>query len=99
MGKYRRFNIVIKAKFQVSPMMRIMNDLEHFIRRICKYLGTGLRTLDLEFAAVTDEHFEHVTFPEGLKSLNLNGCREISERTLVVISKHCKNLERIGKIR
>ena len=34
--------------------LNLIITLEHFIRRICKYLGKGLLSLDLEFAAVTD---------------------------------------------
>lgn len=68
------------------------------MRRICKYLGKGLVTLDFEFSGVTDAHIEIAKLPESLKELNLNGCREISEKTCMHLYKNCKNLTRIGKI-
>jgi len=78
-------------------VMQGINLIGDFIRRVCKYLGSGLKTLDLEFSAITDEHLEKVSFPESLTDLNLNGCREISEKTLVLLSQKCRNLKRIGK--
>lgn len=64
---------------------------------MCKYLGKGLSVLDFEFSGINDDHFSIATLPESLVELNLNGCREISEKTLVQISKQCMNLKRIGK--
>lgn len=66
------------------------------MRRVCKYLGKGLEALDLEFSAINDEHIENTKFPENLRELNLNGCREISEKSLMHLHKQCKNITRIG---
>ena len=45
---------------------------------------------------MSDEHIEVTNFPETLIELNLNGCREISEKACMHLSKQCRNLERIG---
>jgi hypothetical protein len=69
---------------------------KHFVRRICaRRIGKVLETLDFEFSALNDDHIKIAQLPATLKALNLNGCREISERSLVQISEQCKNLERI----
>ena len=45
---------------------------------------------------MTDEHFEHAGgFPKTLEEINMNGCREISERTVMLIAKSCSKLKRI----
>jgi len=44
---------------------------------------------------MADAHFEQIHLPSTLEDLNLNGCREISEKTLVQISRECPNLKRI----
>ena len=68
----------------------------HFIRRVCaRRIGQALVSLDFEFSQVTDDHFALAKLPLNLLSLNLNGCREISERTLVQISEQCQALESI----
>lgn len=79
--------------------MKITIYVENFVRRICKYLGKGLESLDFEFSAVNDAHIEMTKFPEQLKELNLNGCREISEKSCMHLYKNCKNLNRIGNKR
>ena len=58
----------------------------------------SIKTLNFEFTPLTDEHFESADslLPKSLEELNLNGCREISERTLMIIAKQCPNLKRIG---
>ena len=73
-------------------------SLERFIRKLFNYFGHSLTLVDFEFAALTDDHFDQVglKLPENLYTLNLNGCREISERTLVELSKYCHKLKRIG---
>ena len=42
---------------------------------------------NFEFTPLTDEHFEVATLPFRLKELNLNGCREISEKTIMLLAK------------
>ena len=57
---------------------------EHFIRRICsRRIGKNLESLSFEFSAITDDHMARATLPESLLALNLNACREISERSLI----------------
>ena len=57
---------------------------DHFVRRICsRRIGKNLDTLSFEFSAITDDHISRATLPACLKGLNLNACREISERSLV----------------
>ena len=57
---------------------------EHFVRRICsRRIGKQLKSLNFTFSAVNDEKINLAKFPETLETLNLNACREISERTLV----------------
>jgi len=56
--------------------------LVHFEAR-----GASLKHLNFEFTPLTDEHFECAKLPESLEELNLNGCREISERTLMLLAK------------
>ena len=66
---------------------------EHFVRRLCaRRIGKQLQSLNFQFSAVTDDHVSLCKFPETLESLNLNACREISERTLVQVSEQCPNL-------
>ena len=61
---------------------------EHFVRRICsRRIGKQLKSLNFTFSAVNDEHINLAKFPETLEVLNLNACREISERTLVQVSE------------
>ncbi|CDW85727.1 f-box lrr-repeat protein 20 [Stylonychia lemnae] len=72
-----------------------LNKNQHLVRRICKYLGANLKALDFEFSTVTDEHIEVTLFPQTLIELNLNGCREISEKACMHLQKQCKNLERL----
>jgi hypothetical protein len=77
-----------------------INSIEFFIKRAIKFFsqnGATIRKLNFEFTPLTDEHFECTTLPDTLVELNLNGCREISERTIMLISKHCPSLGRIGK--
>ena len=69
---------------------------DHFVRRICsRRIGKSLNTLSFQFSAVTDEHLERSVLPETLVGLNLNACREVTEKSLVQISKQCPNLEKI----
>ena len=57
---------------------------DHFVRRILgRRIGKNLETLSFEFSAVTDDHLARGTMPISLKELNLNACRELSERSLV----------------
>jgi hypothetical protein len=57
-----------------------------------------LQHLNFEFTPLLDEHFDNVgKMLDGLKTLNLNGCKELTERTIMVIAKSCPSLERIGK--
>ena len=56
---------------------------ERFVRRLCRYFSNGLKVLDFEFSAITDEHLELATLPSTLEAINLNGCREISEKSLI----------------
>ena len=79
--------------------------IENFLRRLLKSIAPSerhperkLTYLNLEFTPVTDEHFESATFPSTLLELNLNGCREISEKTLMVLHKSCPLLTRLGKL-
>lgn len=79
--------------------------IETFLRRLLKSIGPSERNperklthLNLEFTPVTDEHFECATLPGTLLDLNLNGCREISEKTLMIIQKSCPRLQRLGKL-
>lgn len=44
---------------------------------------------------MSDEHFAQNVRLSTLKSLNLNGCRDISDKTIVQISQDCKNLKQI----
>ena len=78
--------------------------IENFLRRLLKSMAPSerhperkLTHLNLEFTPVTDEHFESATLPSTLLELNLNGCREISEKTLMVLQKSCPLLKRLGK--
>ena len=69
--------------------------IENFLRRLLKSIAPSekqhperkLTHLNLEFTPVTDEHFECATLPSTLLELNLNGCREISEKTLMILQK------------
>lgn len=79
--------------------------IENFLRRLLKSIAPSerhperkLTHLNLEFTPVTDEHFESATLPSTLLELNLNGCREISEKTLMVLQKSCPLLKRLGKL-
>ena len=54
-----------------------------------------IKCLDLEFSVITDEHFLCGPNLQNVEELNLNGCREISDKSLVYISKSCKNLKRL----
>ena len=57
---------------------------EHFVRRVCsRRIGKNLDTLSFEFSAITDDHMNKAVLPACLKELNLNACRDISERSLV----------------
>ena len=57
---------------------------EHFVRRLCsRRIGKSLETLSFEFSAINDDHIAKATLPETLIELNLNACREISERSLI----------------
>lgn len=68
----------------------------HLIRRLCsRRIGKNLSMLDFQFSAVTDDHFALATLPRSLESLNLNGCQEVTEKTLVQVSEQCPNLTRI----
>lgn len=61
---------------------------DHFVRRILgRRIGKNLQSLSFEFSAVTDDHFARGTFPSSLQVLNLNACREISERSVVQVSE------------
>lgn len=51
---------------------------------------------NFEFTPLTDDHFDVATLPYSLEDLNLNGCREISEKTIMLLAKSCPNLKRIG---
>ena len=69
---------------------------EHFVRRVCsRRIGKNLDTLSFEFSAITDDHMAKAVLPACLKELNLNACRDISERSLVQVSEQCPNLETI----
>jgi hypothetical protein len=50
---------------------------------MCQYFGKSVKRLNFEFGSITDEHIEKAILPGQLEELNLNGCREISEKTLV----------------
>jgi len=68
----------------------------HLIRRICsRRIGQSLTSLDFQFSAVTDDHFAIASLPATLESLNLNSCQEITEKTLVQVSRQCPGLKRI----
>ena len=74
------------------PLLSSALFLEKFVRNLLKTFATTekhpkrkLTHLNFEFTPLTDEHFECATLPETLEDLNLNGCREISERTLMII--------------
>lgn len=57
---------------------------DHFVRRVCsRRIGKNLDTLSFEFSAITDDHLARAVLPSCLKELNLNACRELSERSLV----------------
>lgn len=57
-----------------------------------------MKAVNFEFTPLTDEHFECAgSFPKSLEEINLNGCREISERTLMLIAKSCSKMKRIGR--
>lgn len=67
---------------------------DHFVRRVCsRRIGQSLHSLSFEFSAVTDDIMQRATLPASLLELNLNACREISERTLVQAAEQCPNLE------
>jgi len=69
---------------------------DHFVRRMCsRRIGKSLQTLSFEFSAITDNHLALATLPPTLIELNLNACRELSERALVQVSEQCPNLETI----
>eukprot|EP00347_Sterkiella_histriomuscorum_P014091 403362200 len=96
----KKHNLYFKNQFEGGLIKRLQHKdhgvvSKNFVRRVCKYLGKGLEKLDFEFSAVNDQHIEITKFPESLKELNLNGCREISEKTCVHLTKYCKNLIRI----
>lgn len=57
--------------------------------------------MNFEFTPLSDEHFEAAcdVLPKGLAKLNLNGCREISERTIMIIAKQCQRLNRLGMLK
>ena len=60
---------------------------EHLVRRICgRRIGKSLDSLSFQFSAVTDDHLEKATLPQTLKKLNLNACRDITEKSLVQIA-------------
>jgi len=48
-----------------------------------------LERIDFEFTPLNDEHFECSAgaIPETLVEINLNGCREISERTIMLVAE------------
>ena len=54
---------------------------------------------NFEFTPLTDEHFEVATLPFRLEELNLNGCREISEKTIMLLAKSCPALKKIGNLK
>ena len=58
-------------------------------------IGKNLDTLSFEFSAITDDHLAKATLPATLKHLNLNACRELSERSLVQVAEQCPKLEQI----
>jgi len=69
---------------------------DHFVRRVLsRRIGKNLQTLSFEFSAVTDDHLARAVFPASLKELNLNACRELSERSLVQVAEQCPSLEKI----
>jgi hypothetical protein len=89
---------------QVSQKFYHIISIENFLRRLLKSVAPSerhperkLTHLNLEFTPVTDDHFESATLPSTLLELNLNGCREISEKTLMVLQKSCPRLTRLGK--
>ena len=63
---------------------------DHFVRRVCsRRIGKSLDSLSFEFSAITDDHLARAVLPTTLKELNLNACRELSEKTLVQVSEQC----------
>ncbi|TNV77821.1 hypothetical protein FGO68_gene8799 [Halteria grandinella] len=69
-----------------------------FINRALQYFANNdITDLNFEFTPLSDEHFEAAAdvLPKGLAQLNLNGCREISERTIMIIGKQCQKLNRL----
>jgi hypothetical protein len=89
---------------QVSQKYCHIIAIENFLRLLLKSIALSerhperkLTHLNLEFTPLKDEHFECATLPSTLLELNLNGCREISEKTLMVLQKSCPRLTRLGK--
>jgi hypothetical protein len=69
--------------------MSNLSHIEHFMRHLLRYFGhkSQLKYLNFEFTPLTDEHFEAATLPKTLLELNINGCREISEKTIMLVQK------------
>ena len=57
--------------------------IERFIRKMFVYFGEYVKSYNFEFGSLTDEHFQDAKLPSSLIELNLNGCREISEKVLI----------------
>jgi hypothetical protein len=57
------------------------------VRRMCsRRVGKRTQQFDFEFSNLNDEHFENAMLPAHTTAVNLNGCREIGEKTLVQLS-------------
>ena len=86
-GKVECLRHVDKAK-------QIMSS--SFLRRLCqRRIGNAMKSLDLSFTLLTDDHFGKAVLPKSLKELKLNACRELTEKTLVQIGDQCPELNRI----
>lgn len=82
-----------------SKYAAIQSRVETFVKKMLSYFGTSLKSVNFEFSPLSDEHFDCIgSLPATLEEINLNGCREISERTVMLIAKSCPALRRIGKI-
>lgn len=64
-----------------------------FQRRV----GKRTQYFDFEFTLLKDHHFERAatSLPSTVKGLNLNVCRKLTEKSLVVIADRCPNLEQL----
>lgn len=73
----------------------LVNLIKHFDLK-------NMKNLSLQFCALGDHNFELVAksplfiqILQQLETLNLNGCRDVSDKTIVFLSAHCKSLKQI----